>query len=57
MLYLQDDDYYCTAKNIESYGTQYIHEFEPNSDADRAHHMLLFACNDVPEKLTRNGWW
>ncbi|CAG7657333.1 unnamed protein product [Allacma fusca] len=53
----KNDDYYCTTKNIEEFGTQYIHSFEPNSNADRAHHMILFACNDVPEELTKNGWW
>lgn len=53
----QDDHYLCTALNIEAYGTQYIHSFEPNSNADRAHHMLLFTCDDVPELLTKDGWW
>lgn len=55
--HFQDDHYLCTALNIEAYGTQYIHSFEPNSNADRAHHMLLFTCDDVPELLTKDGWW
>ncbi|ODN03814.1 Peptidyl-glycine alpha-amidating monooxygenase B [Orchesella cincta] len=53
----KDDHYLCTALNIEAYGTQYVHSFEPNSNADRAHHMLLFTCDDVPEMLRKDGWW
>jgi hypothetical protein len=53
----QDDHYLCTAVNIESRGTQYINAYEPKSNSDRAHHMLLFTCDDVPEDLSKDGWW
>lgn len=53
----QNDHYLCTFLNVEAYGTQYIQSYTPNSDADRAHHMLLFTCDDLDKTVSGQDWW
>lgn len=53
---LQNDDYLCTAFKLDaSEGSElYVTQFKIEGSADRAHHMLLYGCGDVPSK---DGYW
>jgi len=50
---LNDDSYLCSSFSVASVSLSssiYVTEFLPNADAARAHHMLLYACEEPVRK-------
>ncbi|XP_077988554.1 putative peptidylglycine alpha-hydroxylating monooxygenase 1 [Glandiceps talaboti] len=42
----QQDTYYCVSVTLDIDPELYITKFEPHAEAETAHHMLLFGCNE-----------
>lgn len=43
----QDDAYFCTATNVTE-EELYIRRFEPNANAQKIHHIIIFGCVSLP---------
>ncbi len=52
----QDDDYVCTAYKLDSEKEMYITQFKVEGTAERAHHMLLFGCGEIPPEAANPYW-
>uniref|UniRef100_A0A6A7G7G2 Peptidyl-glycine alpha-amidating monooxygenase B-like n=1 Tax=Hirondellea gigas TaxID=1518452 RepID=A0A6A7G7G2_9CRUS len=50
----QHDVYFCTVMALNSTVEEWVVKFDPKASANRAHHMLLYGCSDVPQKT---GYW
>lgn len=50
----KNDDYLCTGFSLEGESNLYITQFKIEGSAERAHHMLLYGCGDIP---SRDGYW
>ncbi|ROT68590.1 hypothetical protein C7M84_013243 [Penaeus vannamei] len=53
----QADAYLCTAMALNETVEEWVIRFDPLASANRAHHMLLFGCNDVPHDYMQQGSW
>lgn len=54
---LQNDAYWCTAVALNQTVDEWVVRFDPLASANRAHHMLLFACTDFDSNKMENGYW
>lgn len=52
----QHDEYLCTAKKLDP-KESYIVQFEVHSENNKAHHILLFGCQDVQPRNLASGHW
>ena len=52
--FFQDDDYLCSAFDVQDV-EKYITQYKIEGSADRAHHMLLYGCGDVPSEAV--SWY
>ncbi|XP_037781431.1 peptidyl-glycine alpha-amidating monooxygenase A-like isoform X4 [Penaeus monodon] len=53
----QADAYLCTAMALNETVEEWVIRFDPLASANRAHHMLLFGCTDVPPDYLKQGSW
>ncbi|XP_063589457.1 peptidyl-glycine alpha-amidating monooxygenase A-like isoform X2 [Penaeus indicus] len=53
----QADAYLCTAMALNETVEEWVIRFDPLASANRAHHMLLFGCTDVPPDYLQQGSW
>lgn len=53
----QDDDYVCTAYKLEPDQQLYITRFRVEGTAERAHHMILSGCGNIPSAAVENSSW
>ncbi|CAL4061158.1 unnamed protein product, partial [Meganyctiphanes norvegica] len=53
----EHDAYICAAFPVNSTLEEWVIRYDPLSSADRVHHMLLFGCSGVDQKLASKGFW
>ena len=53
---MQDDDYVCAAFKVDEDEELYITKFRVEGTAERAHHMILSGCGDVPPEASNPSW-
>lgn len=53
----RNDEYFCSAVNVTG-EELYITQFDPNADATKIHHIIVYGCGDLFSRsnLYPNSW-
>ena len=53
----RNDEYFCSAVNVTG-EELYITQFDPNADATKIHHIIIYGCGDLYSRshIYPNSW-